>query len=129
MTESSYYADLTKYYAEEALRIKKSITWEAKFTRTSYLNFKCLPYHQEEFLLQSERSFGYKIPDTGIAKKPFDGLAIFDAHAVFVAIYFVPRKTEIYEIPIRDFLTEKYKSGNKSLTKERAAQIGTPLVL
>jgi len=129
VTEKSYYTDLTKYYLEESLKLQRSITWEAKFTRTNYLNFNCLPAHQEEFLLESERAYGYKIPDTGIAKKPFDGLVVFNAHSVFIAIYFLPRHTEIYEMPIRTFLQEKYKSGKKSLTKERAAEVGKLIFL
>ncbi len=121
VTEKSYYAQITKYYVKHA---KITTVWEAKFTRTSYLNFKCLPDHQEEFLLQSERAYGHKIEDSGVRKKPFDGFVIVKGLVVFIAIFYLPRATEIYEIGIRDFLKEKYQSGKKSLTKERAREIG-----
>ena len=123
--EKDYYTDLTKYYIAEGLRIKQSITWEAKISKTHRINFKVLVPHQEEKLLQSERCDGFKIPDVGRAKKNYDGCAIYNAYAVFVAIYFLSRRTEIYEIPIRSFLNEKYTSKEKSLTKKRASEIGT----
>lgn len=121
MIEKSYYASITKYYLRTA---PDTVVWEAKFTRGNTLNFNCLPPHQEEALLQSERAFGYKIPDAGLAKKPFDGFVVVRGTVLFIAIYFLPRATEIYEMPIRTFLKEKYESGKKSLTKERAKEIG-----
>lgn len=124
MTEKSYYADLTKYYISHAKEIEKSIAWEAKFTRTNRLNFKCLSDHQEEKLLKAENAYGEKIADSGLMKKPFDGYVLYKARSFFIAIYFLPRQTEVYEIPIRDFLKEKYAGKEKSLTKERASEIG-----
>lgn len=126
MQEKSYYNDINKYYVENATN---SIAWEAKFSKTNTINFNCLPPHQEQFLLEAERSFGFKIPDTGIGRKPFDGFVLNRATALFIAIYFLPRETEIYEIPIRAFLKEKYESGKKSLSKERAREIGKVLNL
>jgi penicillin-binding protein-related factor A (putative recombinase) len=121
VTEKSYYSAIGKYYTKHATI---TTTWEAKFTRSKYINFKCLAPHQEEFLLQSERSLNLKIPDVGLSRKLFDGVCMVGAYPVFVAIYYQPRKTEIYEIPIRAFLKEKYTSGEKSLSIDRARQIG-----
>ena len=129
MTEKSYYADLTKYYIEYAKEIEKSIAWEAKFTRTNRLNFKCLAEHQEEKLLKSEMAYGEKIADAGLMKKPFDGWVLYKARSFFIAIYFLPRHTEVYEINIRDFLKEKYAGKEKSLSKERAGEIGRRIVI
>ena len=66
MQEKSYYNPITKYYDKQPS--EKSIVWEAKFTRTNTINFNCLPPHQEQFLLQAQTSFGFKIPDAGIGK-------------------------------------------------------------
>lgn len=129
MTEKSYYSDLTKYYTARALELKKSITWEAKFSRTHRISFTALQSHQERDLIKSMRVFGAKIPDAGVMQKPFDGYVLFNAEAYFIAIYFLPRETEIYEIHIRNFVDEKYRSNEKSLTKERAAQIGRRIYL
>jgi penicillin-binding protein-related factor A (putative recombinase) len=126
MTESSYYADITHYYKKHATC---SIAWEAKFSRTHRIPFSDLPPHQEKFLLQAEETYGFKIPDNGIGQKPFDGFVLHHAKAVFIAIYFIPRQTEVYEIPIRVFLNEKYTSKEKSLTKEKARLIGTRIFI
>ncbi len=129
MTEKSYYAKLNRYYLSYALREQRSVTWEAKFSRTHRIPFSDLPAHQEEKLLKSMRAYGQKIPDAGVMKKPFDGYVVFNAEAFFVAIYFLPRQTEVYAIHIRNFVDEKYRSTEKSLTKERAAEIGMRLPL
>ena len=121
MTEKSYYAKIAQYYESKA---EETTAWEVKFTRTKYINFKCLAPHQEEKLLQSERTLSYKIPDSGINQKPFDGVTIVKGRPVFVAIYYSPRDAKVYEIPIRLFLKEKYTSGNKSLKEDRAMEIG-----
>lgn len=129
MTEKSYYAKLDRYYLAYGLREGRSITWEAKFSRTHRIPFKALAAHQEEKLLKSMRAYGQKIADAGIMQKPFDGYVVVNAEAFFVAIYFLPRHTEVYEIHIRNFVDEKYRSTEKSLTKERAAEIGNRLPL
>lgn len=126
MTEKSFYPAIGKHYTKTATM---TTPWEAKFTRSNYINFNALPPHQEEKLLQSERSLNYKIPDAGIGQKPFDGICMVKARPVFVAIYYKPRETEVYEIPIRTFLKEKYQSGKKSLSLERAREIGNLLEL
>lgn len=121
MIESSYYADLTKYYERTTTC---SVAWESKFSRNHRIPFSDLPAHQEKFLLKAEESYGFKIPDNGRGQKPFDGFVLHKAISLFIAIYFLPRQTEIYEIPIRVFLNEKYTSIEKSLTKQRASEIG-----
>ncbi len=121
MTEASYYAKLTKYYLKTA---RNSIAWEAKFTRSNRIRFDALADHQEEKLLESERAYGEKIADSGLIKKPFDGWVLYKASSFFIAIYFTPNHTEIYEIPIRTFIKEKYVSSEKSLSKKRAKEIG-----
>jgi hypothetical protein len=126
MTESSYYSDITKYYERTATA---SIAWEAKFSRTDRIPFSALAEHQERFLLKSEMIFGFKVPDNGIGQKPFDGFVLYQAKSVFIAIYYQPRATEIYEIPIRIFVHQKYTSKEKSLSKKRAAELGTRIFL
>lgn len=129
MKESSYYAKLTRYYTEYAKKIERSISWEAKFSRSHRISFTALQSHQEEKLIKSMRAYGEKIADAGIMRKPFDGWVLFNAEAYFIAIYFLPRETEIYEIHIRNFVDEKYRNTEKSLTKERAAKIGKRIYL
>lgn len=124
MIERNYYAKINAYYIKNIKTYDNNIVWEAKFTRTKRINFNSLANHQEASLLQAERYFAHKLADVGIALKPFDGFILYKASVFFIAIYFKPGEPEIYEIPIRDFLKEKYTSKEKSLSKERAKEIG-----
>lgn len=125
MRERDYYPKLGKYYEVKARTLKRTIVWEAKLTKTKSISFSCLATHQEENMLQSERSLNHKIPDVGILKKPFDGVAIHDAYTVIPIIFYQPRETRIYEIELRSFIAERENShGRRSLTIERAAMIG-----
>lgn len=126
MVEKDYYSLINKYYQKHAT---ETIAWEAKITKTKNISFSCLAPHQEENLLKAENVFTYKIPDSGRAQKPFDGFVIKNGVAIFIAIYYKPRKTEIYEILFRDFVNEKYKSGKKSLTIERAKEIARNIIM
>jgi len=116
MKEKDYYNAVGKYYLENT-------TYEAvevKITKTNRLSFSCLPEHQESALLNA---WYYKIPDVGISKKPLD-IVFKRNEAPLVAIYYKPDNTQIFEIPIRAWVNEAYGSGDKSLTLERAAEIG-----
>lgn len=126
MKESSYYPAIIKYYERTATI---SVAWEAKFTRTDRLPFSALAKHQEHFLLKATAAHGFKIPDNGIGTKPYDGYILYSAKAVVIAIYYIPRATEIYEIPIRAWIEEAYTSKEKSLTKRRASELGTRLLI
>lgn len=126
MIERDYYPTINKYYQKKAT---ETIVWEAKITKTKNIPFACLAPHQEENLLKAERVLTYKIPDVGRGQKPFDGMVFCGATAVFIAIYYMPRKTEMYEILFRDFVNEKYKSGKKSLSIERAREIARVQIL
>jgi hypothetical protein len=126
MREASYYAKITKYYERTATN---TVCWEAKFTRTHRLSFDALAPHQEANLLKSEEVHGHKIADSGIGVKPYDGYVVYRATAVVLAIYYRAGETDVYEIPIRKFVQEKYESNEKSLTKERATFIGKRIEL
>ncbi len=121
--ESSYYASITKHYIANKPKGYDSVAWEAKITRTSCLNFKCLADHQEEKLLRAEVAYGEKIADVGNLQKPFDGWVVYNAYSVLIAIFYKEGNTTVFEIPIRAFLKDKYQSGNKSLTRKRAVEI------
>lgn len=130
MRESSYYADLGRYYAKRALAIKNNIAWEAKITKTNTLLFTALAVHQERDLLKAKRgALAHKIADNGRLKKPCDGLVLYKALSVVVAIFWKPGEEEIYEIDIWDWVNEAYSSEEKSITRERAAKIGKRIYL
>lgn len=124
MTEKSYYAKINKYYLANIKEYNNNIVWEAKFTRSNIIAFKSLANHQEESLLKAERMFAHKLADVGIALKPFDGFILYKAEVFFIAIYFSTKGTQVIEIPIRSLLSEKYRSGKKSMNKARALELG-----
>ena len=126
MKESGYYARLVAYYIATA---SISMAVEAKITKTHRLPFACLAPHQERRLLEAEETLAYKISDSGLGQKPCDIVVIHKGRGVVVAVYYVPHETELYEIDIRDWITEAYTSKEKSLTKARAAEIGTRIFL
>lgn len=126
MKERDYYARITAYYERTATN---SIAWEAKLTKSGRLPFAALAPHQEEKLLKAERVHGEKLPDIGLARKSFDGFVLYQATSVVVLIYYLKSSTDIFEIPIRSFVSEKYTSKEKSLTKERAATVGSRIYL
>lgn len=124
MTEKSYYAKINKHYLSHSKEYNNNIVWEAKFTRTSRIAYRALANHQEESLVKAQRAYAIKLADVGLALKPFDGGMFYKASGFFIAIYFTYRKTIVVEIPIDNFLHEKYSSKEKSLTKQRALEIG-----
>lgn len=123
MVEKDYYPAINKFYVKHIDKYANSIVWEAKITKGNTLPFSCLAAHQEEKLLEAERVMSHKIADVGRLKKPFDGLIVYQATAFIIAVYYKPRSAVVYEILLRDFLKEKYTSGKKSLSKERAEEI------
>jgi len=126
MKELNYYARINKYYEQHAL---SSMAIEVKITKTGRLPFSCLADHQEQALLQAERTIAYKIADTGYAKKPWDIVVLHRAIPIIVAVFYSPQKTSIYEIPIRNFIFERERSKMKSVSQARAEMIATKKIL
>jgi len=127
--EKDFYARLTAYYTDFAKRTGRSVAWEAKRSLTARVRFDSVSAHQERNLLAAEDAHGFKIPDNGIGLKPYDGYVIAKAYSVVVLIYYKPRESEVYEIPVRTWVNERYASKEKSITKERACAIGKRIVI
>jgi hypothetical protein len=85
MIEKDYYAAVSRFYTRNS---GMSMAIEVKITKAKALPFRCLLPHQEENLLQSERTFAYKIPDAGMGRKPYDIMLVHRARAVIVAVYY-----------------------------------------
>ena len=116
--EKSYYKSIGEYYERTA---NNTTVWEVKRTTKNSLPFSSLMDHQERYLIKATERYSYKISDVGIAKKPFDGTTYIGAYAYVVIVF---GSLNVYEIPIHKFIREKYTSKRKSLTEERAGQIG-----
>lgn len=132
MRESDYYAKASRYYTKHAIELGQSLAYDVKFTRRPSIAFSCLMPHQEEALLQAERSLAHKIPDAGVMKKPCDTLVVYGAFSFLLVVFYSPRDAQIYEIPIRAFIAERERcalENRKSLTHERAHIIGRRVTL
>ena len=81
--------------------------------------------HQKDALYGvKHRSLAYKIPDDSRNYKPFDCFFIKNAPAYVVVMFYERGQKEFVMIDIDVFLEEERKSKRKSLTEERAKQIG-----
>lgn len=125
MKEKDYYAKVVRHYTKKATQ---SMAIELKITKNDRLPWKALSPHQEEYMLQSERTFAFKIPDAGRGRKPYDIMLLKNAEPIMVIIFYKKNKTEIFEITLRNFIRmrESFKE-SKSLTKYMAATIGFKL--
>jgi len=99
---------------------------ELKVTTTNRMSFKAFAEHQLNNLARTRRSkWTYKIQDVGKAKKPFDCITFDRMPAWCVCIF--DGTGGVYAIDILDFCSEIKKSTMRSITEERAREIGIRL--
>lgn len=102
-----------------------SAAYELKQTRTNSLAFSAVQEHQ---LLGLKAAKGegilYKAPDDSAGHKPFDFFYLRHAYAYVVIKY--PKCFVL--IDVETFIYEKTISGRKSLTSQRARELGTTCV-
>jgi hypothetical protein len=122
--EADFQRDFRKY-AKNCMP-EQSFVYELKVSKKSYLNFGRLEEHQKYALrAASEGIAHYKIPDEGISQKPFDGFQVTGVDAYVGIMYEVDvQHKEFYLIPIKKFLEAKEEVERKSLTRDKAGQIG-----
>lgn len=114
-----------------------SEAYELKICKGTSLSFDAVQEHQIKALLEAEETgFYYKIPDQPVswgadspirfaAKKPFDCLVLVKVKSYVVIWFYHERQKKIFlKIPIKVFIHEKEISTRKSLTEERANEIG-----
>jgi len=105
-----------------------SAAFELKLARGSSLPFNALAPHQKVSLKLSKHSILiYKAPDLGNLN-PFDTFVMQEASA-FIAVMFLPEQKVFYLIDIDVWCAEEETSSRKSLTEERAEQLGMLCVL
>lgn len=98
--------------------------FELKICHEKSLPFDAVQPHQEAALLAaSDTGLEYKIPDDTRGSKPFDCFKL--CAPAFVVVMFYERGTNhFYLISIEVWLFERANSTRKSLTEERAREIG-----
>lgn len=103
---------------------KQNGAYELKLTNKKSIPFSAVKDHQVAAL--KKVYYGgvyYKIPDTGYDKKPFDCFYL-EASAYVVIMFYERGKKEFIMIHIMEWLKEIEKSKRKSLTENRAREIG-----
>ena len=105
---------------------KRTAAFELKATENDSLPFNAVQEHQVLALLQvRHHTFVYKIPDLG-NQNPFDSFMMSGADA-FVVIMFRSKdvgQKEFVMIPIEHWVAEQKSVERKSITMERAYEIG-----
>jgi hypothetical protein len=104
--------------------------FELKLEKGKSLPFSAVKDHQERALsLAKHHGLVYKIPDGNFEQKPFDVFILSQAAAFVVLQFYRHGQKEFIMINIDNWLKEKATSKRKSLTEERAKEIGTTFYL
>jgi hypothetical protein len=104
-----------------------SAAFELKIIKGDSIPFSAVKTHQLAALkVVQGATFTYKIPDVGIAQKPFDAFVLHHAPG-YVVIYFYTKRgeKEFYMILANEWEAESERSIRRSLTRKRAEELST----
>ena len=110
---------------------KGSAAFELKITKGLSLPFSALKEHQQHSLWAVKHGdLVYKIPDLGF-QNPFDCFKLSQLPAFVVVLFYKGpgKKREFVMIDIDMWSQEEKKSARKSLTEDRAREIGITYTL
>lgn len=103
------------------------VSWEVKRTVKGALAFAAFAGHQISNLMKSKHQrLNIKIRDVGVARKEFDGLTLEKVPSWCICCYPANNKDGYmaYAIDIDVWYQERRTCGRKSLTEERAKELG-----
>ena len=123
MKEKDFQSEFNKY----AKYIHKQTgAYELKLAKGSSLPFDAVKDHQVQALLNAKHShIVYKITDTGFAQKPFDCFSLVGVPAYVVIMFYERGQKEFFMIDVDTWVEEKTNSVRRSLTSDRAREIGS----
>lgn len=100
--------------------------FELKIAKGKSLPFDAVKDHQITALVHASSNYiVYKIPDDAIGQKPFDSFMLMDVPAYVVVMYQAKNpEGEFFMISIDTWVGEASRAKRKSLTEERAREIG-----
>ena len=125
--EKDFQTLFNKWVVRHEYLFYTTTNFELKISKKDYINFKEVKAHQSRSLLSAARPSGliYKLPDVGFDQKPFDCTYWKEAPGYIAILYYIPRKQKDFVlIEVDEFVAEMERSKRKSLTKERACDIG-----
>lgn len=106
----------------------RTAAFELKCTKEKSLAFnKVEPHQKANLLLAKHRCLVFKIPDLG-SQNPFDSF-ILNSVPAYIVIMFEAKSREFVMINIDNWVNEEKISKRKSITKDRAYEIGTVYTL
>jgi hypothetical protein len=119
-------ADRTTLFGKFAkARLSKTFSFEAKICKGHSLPFNAVKEHQENSLyLTKHGAFFHKLADSG-HQMPLDGVFLYKEDAFVVIFWYQkPGDKRMTIIDIDAWLEEKDKSVRRSITFDRACEIG-----
>lgn len=121
--EKNFQTDFNKY-AKHLL--KRTAAYELKISNGGSIPFTDVKEHQQHALLAAKHdSLIFKIPDAGY-QNPFDSFQLHGVDAWVVIMFYAKERNrkEFVMIDVDTWLEESKTSKRKSLTLERAREIG-----
>lgn len=107
-----------------------SAAFELKISNGESLPFTSLKEHQLQALYAVKHNrLAHKIADDSVGFKPFDCFHLREVPAFVVVSFWSRGEKKFYMIDVDDWMKEVKQSKRKSLTKERAAEIGLTCLL
>ena len=114
----------TKFNRWCQYHIKTSSAFELKLSKTKAIPFSSVVEHQlNALLIAKHHSLAYKIPDCGF-QNPFDSFVLVGVPAYIVVMFYARGQREFFLIDIDTWIKEVKTSDRKSLTEDRAREIG-----
>lgn len=125
MKERDFQTMFTRYIRENPP--EETCAFELKIVKKGAMPFNAVAEHQVEALIRARCDKGsyHKLSDMSREKKPYDCFYIRDARAYVVIWWYKPRQPkEMIWVPVEKFIGEMQSCKRKSLTEERAKEIG-----
>ena len=123
MREKDFQTKFSRWFWNQ--KIFGTGAYELKLTKTNRLPFNAVSEMQKIDLLQvKHRKFSHKISDSGVGSKRFDFFCLKEESAYVVIMFYKRGQKEFFIIDIDDWVHEEKISKRKSITSERADEIG-----
>lgn len=122
MKEKDLQSKVTKYMIH---RWQTNAVFELKICKEPSLPFDAVKPHQINALkLAKLGTLAYKIPDVGYDQKPFDMIVLNKVEAYVLVMFYARACKHFYIIDVEDYIFESTYSERRSLTEDRAKEIG-----
>lgn len=111
-------------------RWKGTAVFELKICHEKSMPFEMVKEHQIHALHSAKTGvIAYKIPDVGFDQKPFDMIVLDKVSAYVLVMFYTRGCNHFYIIDVDRYVAESELSERRSLTEERAQEIGEKIVM